>query len=73
MPFWIGNWSVDSIYFLKNNPQIPTMLELTKAQQSSTSKATTSKLNDRFLKNKCLLRPFNISPISKDESKTGKA
>jgi len=49
------------------------MLELTKAQQSSTSKATTSKLNDRFPKNKCPLRPFNRSPISKDESRTGKA
>jgi hypothetical protein len=59
--------------FLKNNPQITTMLELTKAQQSSTSKATISKLKDRFPKNKCLLRLFNRSPISKDKSKTGKA
>jgi F0F1-type ATP synthase membrane subunit a len=59
--------------FLKNNPQIPTMLELTKAQQSSTSKATTSKLKDRFPRNKYPLRLFNRSPISKDESRTGKA
>jgi hypothetical protein len=49
------------------------MLELTKAQQSSTSKATISKLKDRFPKNKCLLRLFNRSLISKDKSKTGKA
>jgi len=59
--------------FKKNNPQITTMLELTKAQQSSTSKATTSKLKDRFPKNKCPLRLFNRSPISKDESRIGKA
>jgi len=58
--------------FLKNNSQVTTMLELTKAQQSSTSKATTSKLKDRFPKNKCPLRLFNRSPISKDESRIGK-
>jgi hypothetical protein len=39
--------------------QIPTTLELTKAQQSSTSKATTSKLKDRFP-----LRLFNRSPCA---------
>jgi hypothetical protein len=59
--------------FLENNPQIQTMLEPTKAQQSSTSKATTSKLKDRFPKNKCPLRLFNRSLISKDESRTRKA
>jgi hypothetical protein len=50
--------------YIKNNPQIPTMLELIKTQQSSTSKATTSKLKDSFPKNKCPLRPFSRSPCA---------
>lgn len=37
MPFCIGNWSVDAIFFPKEESTISTMLELNKAQQVSTS------------------------------------